>query len=306
MGPGHVTLFASFLVVILSGLTKAQVKNGFELNNSTIPAHEIKHGGPPRDGIPSIDQPKFISVDEAIFIKPDDLVIGLRVNGIFRAYPIKILNWHEVVNDEIGGLPIVITYCPLCRSAIVFKSSIRNRILSFGVSGLLYNSDVLLYDRQTESLWSQLKTAAVTGKYSGTSLEMIASETTTWREWKAKYPETQVLSEETGFIRDYRSSPYDLYRLSDRLMFPVRERSEELPTKELVLGVKWDEIFIAFPFKELKRSKGKLIYKSLTVRYNQSGKSAVAYDQVGKVVPSVTLYWFAWYAFHPNTLVYKK
>ena len=176
-------LMASSLSVV-----EAQVKNGFQITDATIPVEEIKHGGPPRDGIPSIDQPQFIGPQEADFLDANDLIIGLDINEQQKAYPIKILNWHEVVNDIIGGQEVVVTYCPLCRSAVVFKSRINDRVLSFGVSGLLYNSDVLLYDRQTESLWSQLLNAAVSGKYSGAILEMIPSQVTTWKEWHAKHP----------------------------------------------------------------------------------------------------------------------
>ena len=293
------------LVASSLSVVEAQVKNGFRLTNATIPVEEIKHGGPPRDGIPSLDHPQFISPVEADFLDDNDLIIGLNINEQQQAYPIKILNWHEVVNDIIGGQEVVVTYCPLCRSAVVFNSRINDRVLSFGVSGLLYNSDVLLYDRQTESLWSQLLNAAISGEYSGTILEMIPSQVITWKEWRAKHPDTRVLSDETGFSRAYQSSPYELYELSDHLMFPVTEQNYILPNKELVLGVRSGKRFIAFPLKELRKSENDVIYKSVTVKYDQSRKSAIAYNTFGEVVPSVTLYWFAWYAFHPNTLIYR-
>ena len=134
--------------------------NGFDVGNASIPVDEILPGGPPRDGIPAIDNPVFMDAQKATFLSEDDRVIGIARHGITRAYPIAILNWHEIVNDRIGQESIVVTYCPLCGTGMVFAAG---SALSFGVSGLLYNSDVLMYDRQTDSLWSQLKMEAVSG-----------------------------------------------------------------------------------------------------------------------------------------------
>ncbi|MBT5928092.1 MAG: DUF3179 domain-containing protein, partial [Verrucomicrobia bacterium] len=130
--------------------------NGFDLAESTIPVSEIVRGGPPRDGIPAIDNPKFLLSDAAQFLSDDELVIGLTRNGITRAYPLRIMLWHEVVNDTFGEEPVAVTYCPLCGTAVAFEAMIKDHKLTFGVSGLLFQSDVLMYDRQTESLWSQL------------------------------------------------------------------------------------------------------------------------------------------------------
>ena len=148
---------------MLSSSTLAAEKNGFDLSNALLSADEIFRGGPPKDGIPSIDEPIFASADDADFIDEDEWVLGIKTAAGARAYPIKILNWHEIVNDEMGGLKFVVTFCPLCGSGVVFRSAIDGNDLQFGVSGLLYNSDVLLYDRATESLWSQLLRKALAG-----------------------------------------------------------------------------------------------------------------------------------------------
>jgi hypothetical protein len=147
--------------------------NGFRVDGASIPVADIRHGGPPRDGIPAIDEPRFVSAAEARFLKPDDRVVGVVRGGVARAYPIAILNWHEVVNDRFGDEAVAVTFCPLCGTAMVFAAEAGGRQLQFGVSGLLYNSDVLLYNRQTESLWSQIMAEAVTGPMQGTRLEFL-------------------------------------------------------------------------------------------------------------------------------------
>ncbi|NIR48043.1 DUF3179 domain-containing protein, partial [candidate division KSB1 bacterium] len=146
-----------------SSLALAQTKNGFDLSGSLIPPDEILAGGPPRDGIPAIDNPKFVSPSEADFLQPEDRVLGIDRNGVAKAYPIKIVNWHEIINDRFGDEAVVVTYCPLCGSGVAFSAEINAKATTFGVSGLLYNNDVLLYDRRTKSLWSQLMGKAVTG-----------------------------------------------------------------------------------------------------------------------------------------------
>ena len=141
----------------------ADTANGFDISNSSIPTNEILHGGPPRDGIPAISNPKHVSADQASFLRDSDRVIGIEINGEARAYSIGILNWHEIVNDRIGNQSVAITYCPLCGTGVAFDATIDGEVTEFGVSGLLYNSDVLLYDRNSESLWSQIKRQALAG-----------------------------------------------------------------------------------------------------------------------------------------------
>lgn len=140
------TFFMSFQMAFAK-----PVKNGFNLSNSVIPITKVLSGGPPRDGIPSIDKPKFISASKADFLKDDDRVLGVLLDGDARAYPIRILNWHEIVNDDFSGQGVAVTFCPLCGSGIVYSADIEGKKRLFGVSGLLYNSDVLLYDRESET-----------------------------------------------------------------------------------------------------------------------------------------------------------
>ena len=135
----------SCLVMLVVLPLQAFGKNGFNLENSTIPTNKILQGGPPRDGIPSLDKPKFLSADQANYLNPDDRILGVFHKGIARAYPIRILNWHEIVNDRIQGDAVIVTFCPLCGTGLVYDGNIDGKLHDFGVSGLLYNSDVLLY-----------------------------------------------------------------------------------------------------------------------------------------------------------------
>jgi hypothetical protein len=202
-------------------------------------------------------------------------------------------------------VPVVVTYCPLCGSGVVFSATVEGRALTFGVSGLLYNSDVLLYDRQTESLWSQLKSQAVTGPMIGKRLSMLAAEHTTWRDWRARNPDTQVLSFETGFERDYSRDPYAGYDRNPAILFPVSRNDRRFGPKEWVVGVVVDGHAKAYPFSELARTSGRVEDtiggRRVTVLFDSEHRSARVLDDTGGEVPSVTAFWFAWAAFNPAT-----
>lgn len=295
------------LVLILQSCI-AQTKKDFNLKNSIIPISEIMDGGPPKDGIPSIDNPKFIKVSE-VNLNDEERILGVFENGIAKAYPIKILNFHEIVNDHFGDKPVVITFCPLCGSGIAFNAKIKGKPTTFGVSGLLYNSDVLLYDRETESLWSQLMFKAVSGSLVNEELEVLPTANTTWGNWKIKHPNSLVLSTETGFNRDYSSDPYPDYTSSSNLYFPVSKKDDRFHPKELILGVVINGKHKAYPFSELKKSKKALIIdefqgKKLRIEYSLDSNSAEVFDEKWNLVPAVTNFWFAWYAFYPDTEVF--
>jgi len=300
-----------FLLVLIFVMQScfSQEKKGFDLSNTSIPINEIKDGGPAKDGIPSIDTPKFLEASETL-LDHHNRVLGVFKNGIAKAYPINILNYHEIVNDHFGEQPVVITFCPLCGSGIAFDALVKGKPKTFGVSGLLYNSDVLLYDRETESLWSQLKYQAVAGPLVGESLKMLNTANTTWKSWKEKYPITLVLSEETGFKRDYSRNPYPGYEDSPALYFSVSDQDARFHPKETVIGVEINGKFKAYAFSELEKLKGKELKdsfqgKDLIIKYNPSSKSAEILDTEANPIPAVTNFWFAWFAFHPDTEVYQ-
>ena len=295
---------------VLTAVVASPVKNGFDLANSIIPADQILSGGPPRDGIPAIDTPHFIAASRADFLQADDRVMGVFLNGEARAYPIRIMNWHEIVNDNIKGQAIVVTFCPLCGSGVVYEANINGIPYQFGVSGLLYNSDVLLYDRQTESLWSQILAKGISGKNVNKKLTIIPSAFTTWSDWKKKYPKTRVLSTTTGFNRDYSRSPYGQYDTNSTVYFPVAFKSKKYHPKERVLGVSINGKHKVYPFSELAKTRGgvyqdELAGRKIRIEFNAQTRDGQIKDEAGNILPSINTYWFAWYAFHPDSLIFK-
>ena len=289
----------------------AQARNGFDLSEATIPTTKILPGGPPKDGIPSIDSPVFIAADKADFLTEDDLVMGVYLHNTARAYPIKILNWHEIVNDQINDSNFVVTFCPLCGSGVVFDAIVGSETLDFGVSGLLYNSDVLLYDRQTNSLWSQLLRQGVSGTYAHINLSVIPVQHTTWRHWQEQYPQTAVLSTDTGTERDYNSNPYEGYDTSEDIYFPVEATvSADFHPKEWVLGITANGKTKAYPFSQLAKNNQPQVRdniggQALTIHWNSEENSARAEWQEEDGGTATRLFWFAWFAFHPDSEIYK-
>ena len=296
------------MILLASQQTSAESKNGFELDDALVPPDEILNGGPGRDGIRSLDYPAFVSAGDAAFLKDKDRVLGLELNGVARAYPIRILNYHEIVNDAFGDHAVVVTYCPLCNSGIAFDATVDRVRLEFGVSGLLYNSDVLLYDRQTGSLWSQIEKMAISGDMKGTALTAFPLRHTTWRDWVARYPDTEVLSDETGFRRNYKVNPYPNYSRSSALYFPVAEENSQYRRKSLVLGLEIDGHFKAYPFRELSKSPREFVDEfqghTFEVQYDDKNKTASIVGENGDEWPTLISFWFAWYAFHPNTEIF--
>jgi len=309
----YTRFFLSFLLCLflLPNAVVSRDLNGFSLNGALIPPLEILPGGPPRDGIPSIDHPEFVIPQESDFLKPDDRILGIVISGTPKAYPIKILNWHEIVNDTVGDFHFAVTYCPLCGTGVAFSADILGEHLVFGVSGLLYNSDVLLYDRKSESLWSQIMGQAVTGPFKGRRLEMLPLLHTTWDEWRTRYPTTAVLSTKTGFSRDYSRNPYAGYEKSTRLYFKISHTPPRTyHQKERVLGIQVGDQFKAYPFIELNRHGKKKFTdqfggKRYTIFWNSKNQSGSIRDYTGKEIHTIQAFWFAWYTFHPETQVFK-
>jgi len=299
------------LLALLLGVSMMVFSTGFDKSRHNIPLDEIQSGGPPKDGIPALLKPKFIAATEAQteHLKDRDRVLGLFLNGQARAYPIKILNWHEIVNDRVGGRAVVVSFCPLCGTGMVFDATIKDRQMTFGVSGLLYQSDVLLYDHQTESLWSQIKSQAVTGKMTGAKLKLLPSSNTTWGAWRKKHPDSLILSTDTGYRRNYYRDPYEGYYTSPDIMFSVNNRSNLYHPKERVIGIEIGGRTKAYPLSEL--AKGKPVIKDtvggvpLNIFYDDASQTAVIRDRKGKDLPSVVGFWFAWYSFHPDTEIFK-
>lgn len=232
--------------------TSIMITNGIK---HIVPLDEIKSGGPPKDGIPSIDNPKFIPVSEAKFLKDDDLVIGVHLDGQTKAYPLFILVWHEIVNDKFGTTPVAVTYCPLCFTTQVFDRQINGTEVEFGTSGKLYNSNLVMYDRYTNSYWSQALGEGITGDLTGYKLGKIPFDLIRWSDWKSLYPNSKVLSTDTGFERSYGTDPYGDYYTDPRIIFPVSHKDDRMGPKEIIIGYENSNEYKAYKIKEVASSK---------------------------------------------------
>jgi hypothetical protein len=224
------------------GRTPAFQTTGWETNFCThsVPYDEIFSGGPPRDGIPPIDNPRFESVSTADgWIEDLEPVILLDHKGEARAYPLQILTWHEIVNGEIAGDPVVVTFCPLCNTALVFRRPVVDgEILTFGTSGNLRYSDLVMWDRQTESWWQQFNGEAIVGDLTGTRLEPLPAAIISWEDFKENHPDGEVLSIDTGFTRSYGRNPYAGYDNANSFPFAFRGGLDgDLPPMARVVGV---------------------------------------------------------------------
>ena len=310
-----------------------------------VPLDKIKGGGPPKDGIPSIDNPIFAPVSKSQFMSDSDTVIGLEINGDARAYPLFILVWHEIVNDTVGEIPVSVTYCPLCYTNQVFERIVNGKVVEFGTSGKLYNSNLLMYDRLTESYWSQALGLAVKGELTGTQLNLIPFDVITWGDWKDLHPNTLVLTTDTGHLRSYATDPYGNYYTEPRIMFPVEYSDDRIHPKEIIIGVEIDNVYKAYRqndiesesvindsvneeplllvslFSENSRvfqrtvndkvldfrySENKIIDLQTSSEWNYDGV-AVSGPYLGiqlERIPTSPGFWFEWFAFHPDTLVY--
>jgi len=224
-----------------------------DLSKALVPLDEIISGGPPPDGIPAIDRPVFVATGAAdAWLKPTEPVLALQVNGDARAYPLQILIWHEIVNDTVGGRPVAVSYCPLCNSGLVFDRVVDGRTLDFGTSGKLYRSDLLMYDRQTHSLWAQIEGRAVVGERAGTRLAPIPANTIAYEDFKAAYPAGRVLSRDTGHARSYGTNPYGSYDRRDSMPFLFQGQPDpRRPPKERVVGITVGGSPRAYPWSTL-------------------------------------------------------
>lgn len=228
------------------------------LNKSIVPLDQIVSGGPPPDGIPSIEDPEFVSTEDAEnFMSESDLILGVNINGDIRGYPLQILVWHEIVNDIVGGNSIAVTYCPLCFTNQIFNRTITDgQTLEFGTSGKLYNSNLVLYDRNTNSLWSQAMAQSIAGELSGVKLNRIPFDLVAWKDWKKVHPESKILSQDTGYSRPYGADPYGDYYTSPDILFPVSNSDHRLGVKEIVVGLEGEKgISKAYKIKDIEELK---------------------------------------------------
>jgi hypothetical protein len=234
-------------------ISALQDRRAAGLPEPLVDVDRIRSGGPPPDGIPPIETPKFLRVPDVGFLEDTEAVLAIEVDGDARAYPIQIMMWHELVNDTIGGIPITVSFCPLCNSALAYDRRVDGRILDFGTSGSLYNSALVMYDRQTESLWSHFTAEAIVGTLTGTTLDVVPIATVSWSDFRDAHPDGLVLSRDTGFSRSYGANPYIGYDEPDDFPFLFDgEVDGRLAVKERVVGIRDDENGIAVRLTELE------------------------------------------------------
>lgn len=225
-----------------------------DFSKHSVPYSEILSGGPPKDGIPALTAPKFVSVSEAdAWLKPQEPVILVQVGDDARAYPIQILIWHEIVNDTIAGEPLLVTFCPLCNTAIAVKRTVNGQVLDFGTTGSLRYSNLIMYDRQTETWWQQATGEAIAGKLTGTQLEFYPATIISWDEFKMAYPQGKVLSRNTGYIRNYGHNPYVGYDDVNQspFLYEGPATPNQLPPMARVLTVNLNGDAVAYPYETL-------------------------------------------------------
>ena len=275
-----------------------------------VDPEKIQSGGPPMDGIPSIDKPKFVTVPEADkWIQDHELVLGIIYKNVTRVYPLQILVWHEIVNDVIADDPILITYCPLCGSGIAFESKIDGEEVEFGTSGKLYNSNLVMYDRKTNSYWTQIDGLAIVGELTGTRLKAVSIDTVVWRDWKKAHPESEVLSQNTGYTRAYGKDPYGNYYENTFVLFPVENEDDRIHPKTVIFGIEVKGEYKAYQeddLKEVKTIEDIVNGVNIKVERDDAGIVKITDLDTGNEIVKERDFWFAWYAFHPDTELYTR
>lgn len=281
----------------------------------TVPLDEIMGGGPPKDGIPSIDNPKFISPKEAEeFLTDQDAGIAFSQDSIHRFYPYQILVWHEIVNDTVNGERVLVTYCPLCLSGFVFDPLVENERVEFGTSGKLWKSNLVMYDRKTDTLWSQILGKAIAGKLAGTKLSILPSDQMRFGVWKEKFPQGKVLSRDTGAARTYGNNPYDGIDYSGGgFSIGISNFSDDrLPRDTLVFGIVVEDKAKAYNLEAIKAAgevRDEFSSETFVLRYEKDLDVVRMFKELqdGELerINPFSTFWFSWAAVHPNTQLYK-
>ena len=282
-------------------------KQNLDLEKSSrIDLNELLNGGPPKDGIPSIDRPQFDNRTTTPF-SPTNLVIGVVVNGEAKAYPLGIMNWHEIVNDRVAGLNITVTYCPLCDTIVAFE----RKNTTYGVSGKLYQSCLVMYDRSDDTLYSQPWAMGVVGKKVNHHLTRIPAVKTTLAAWLKQYPDSKILATNTGYNRDYQSYPYGTYYTNERIIFPVRNQAKvNLHPKDIVSYIwqpdeqitfnKFSGVSHQFVHDEIKKMGEKTVeFNGEKVRayWQKNLETVIIQNSQGELIPSSTAFAFVYPAY---------
>jgi hypothetical protein len=295
-----------------------------DFEKTAVPLTEFRSGGPGKDGIPAVDDPQVAPVAEVDFLEAREPVVAVELEGAARAYPIQILIWHEIVNDELGGVPVAVTFCPLCNTAIAFDRRLDGRTLDFGTTGNLRNSDLVMYDRQTQSWWQQFGGDALVGELTGAKLERVPARILAWEDFAREHPRGTVLTRDTGHDRPYGQNPYAGYDDADTSpFFPAANSDDDrLPPKERVVFVESGDEAVAVPYSALQERgtiRVELDGRELEVTWREGVRSslddvdidkgrdvgAAEVRESGELVPFEEPFWFAVAAFRPDVRIVR-
>ncbi|HEX9721845.1 MAG TPA: DUF3179 domain-containing protein [Candidatus Paceibacterota bacterium] len=280
----------------------------------SVPLEELRSGGPPKDGIPSIDNPKFLSVQEANdWLADEEPGIAFSMGNTHRFYPYQIMVWHEIVNDTVEGQRVLVTYCPLCLTGYVLDPMVQGERVEFGTSGKLWKSNLVMYDRKTDSLWSQVLGEAIVGEMTGTKLAILPSDQVRFGDWRKKYPQGQVLSKDTGSFRSYGSNPYGDYFSATNLALSLANPTDtRLENDALVFGIVINDKAKAYSVDAVKREgvvEDSFQGKTILLRHDQEFDVVRMYEKLDngteERINPISGFWFSWAAAYPETELYK-
>lgn len=285
----------------------------------SVDPSSVLSGGPPKDGIPPIDDPEFVAVDAVQDLSDRDPVIGLEIAGDARAYPLRVMTWHEIVNDKVGGREVAVTFCPLCNAAIVFDASIDGKPLSFGTTGKLRKSDLVMYDRQTESWWQQFTGEAIAGHYTGKKLTPLPARLESWKDFKTRHPQGKVLVPNNGRMRDYGRNPYVNYDVAARPFLFAGPFPKDIEPMARVVVVRRSEGTPLIVAMDRIRESGHLDLAGFRIAWREGQASALHAERIadgrevgsitvkdggtGKDVPYDVTFAFVAHAFHPEATI---
>lgn len=290
-----------------------------DFSKTSIDLREVLSGGPPKDGIPPIDNPKFETVSSVSDLGDQEPVIGLEINGDARAYPLRVMTWHEIANDRVGGVPVAVTYCPLCNAAIVFDARIDGQALSFGTTGKLRNSDLIMYDRASESWWQQFIGEGIAGIHTGKRLKLIASRLESWSDFRNRHPDGKVLVPNNRLMRDYGRNPYVNYDMAQQPFLYSGAMPPGISPMARVVVVRRETGPPIVTALQKVRDAGELSRDGITIGWKAGQNSALHTSRIskgrdvgsvsvrdsasGKDLPYDVTFAFVAHAFHPETAI---
>lgn len=313
-------LFSILSIGMLLSITSAHANffqqwSKTDFTKSSVNLEEVMFGGPGKDGIPSIDSPKFVPVSEVSNLTNTDPIIGVMIEGEAKAYPLRVLIWHEIVNDIIAGVPVAVTYCPLCNTSIVFDRRVDKKVLDFGTTGNLRHSDLIMYDRQTQSWWQQYEGNAIVGDLVGTKLKVLASRLESFSDFKNRAPNGQVLVPNDPEFRDYSRNPYVGYDSSALPFLFKGKLPKKLTPMMRVIAVEGSAVSLPLLSEQQRITKGDLVFtwhegQNSVLDTSNIGQGRdvgnVVVTRNGEDVPYIVTFAFAYFAFNPNGKLFTK